>query len=230
MTNPDIKVKRSRKTKKSSTEIQMMVASNSDDCYDVFNKEIIAKSLLKECDLPKEDGLKIATKVEETLIKSGLNNVSSSYIRSLINQLLGNMGYDKWLKYSSLSIPIYDVKQMIEEHNKENSNTSFSPESINLTLAGQIIKQYSLRELMDKDVVEAHLNGDIYVHDCDFYALRPYCSGNSVEYIKKHGLRLPNMVHSLPAKSALTLVNHLQCFASYLQGLFAGAKLIWHTI
>ena len=223
MTNPEIKVKRTRKSKKSSTEIQMLVESISDQQYDIFDKQVIINSLTKECDISEQDALSIANRVEENLLKSNFKHVASSYIRSLVNQILGEQGYDAWLKYSSLSIPVYDVKQLIEEHNTENSNTNPSPEAISLTLAGQIIKQYSLRECISKDVADAHLKGDIYVHDGDFWALRPYCSGNSVEYIKLNGIKLPNMVHSNPAGNAMTLVNHLQCFATYLQGLFSGA-------
>lgn len=59
------------------------------------------------------------------------------------------------------------------------------------------------------------LCNDIHVHNC---------SGNSLEYIKKYGLKLPNIsAQSAPAKHALTLVNHISCFANYLQCYFAGA-------
>lgn len=223
MTNPEIKVKRRSKVKKDSTQIQMMVESNTEAQYEVFNKEFIINSLSKECGMTLEDALSIANKVEQTLIKSDLKSVSSSYIRSLVNQILGDMGYDKWLKYSSLSIPLYDVKQIIEEHNMENSNTSFSPESVNLTLAGQIIQQYALREVFDPVVADAHLKGEIHLHDLST-ANRPYCSGNSVSYIIKNGLKLPNIkTQSAPAQHALTLVNHLSCFTNYLQCYFSGA-------
>jgi len=223
MTNPEIKVKRRGRTKKDSTQIQMMVESNTNDIYEIFDKSVIIKSLVKGCDINEVEALKIADNVEKTLIKSELTTISSSYIRQLINEILRSMNYEKWLKYNSLSIAVEDIRQLIEEQNKENSNTSFGAESINLTVAGQILKQYAFRECIDPKVTEAHLHGDIYVHDADFFALRPYCSGNSIEYIKKYGLRLPNMIHSNPAQHALVLVNHFQCFASYLQGLFAGA-------
>lgn len=225
MTNPEIKVKRRSKAKKDSTHIQMMVESNTNDIYEIFDKSTIIKSLEKECDITGEDAIKIADDVEKILLKSEMNNVSSSYIRQLINEMLrkDKIYSDKWIKYRSLSIPIEDVRQLIEETNKENSNGNFGSELINLTIAGQIQKQYAFRECIDKSVVDAHLKGDIYIHDGDFFALRPYCSGNSLEYIKLHGLKLPNMVQSNPASHALTLVNHFQCFASYLQGLFAGA-------
>lgn len=223
MTNAAIKVKRSRKIKKSSTDIQMLIESNSEQQYDIFDKQVIVNSLTKECNISEHEALSIASRVEETLLRSNFKQVSSSYIRSLINQILGESGYDAWLKYSSLSIPVYDVKKLIEEHNSENSNTGFSPESINLTLAGQILKQYALREVFDKDVAESHLKGECHLHDLDFVN-RPYCSGNSLEYIKKYGLRLPNIAaQSAPAKHALTLVNHMSCFANYLQCYLAGA-------
>lgn len=168
MTNPEIKVKRTRKTKKSSTDIQMLIESNTEQQYDVFDKQMIVNSITKECDMSEQEALSIANRVEETLLKSNFKNVSSSYIRSLVNQILGEQGYDVWIKYSSLSIPMYDVKQLIEEHNSENSNTGFSPESINLTLAGQILKQYALREVFDKEVSDAHLKGELHCHDLDF--------------------------------------------------------------
>jgi ribonucleoside-triphosphate reductase (formate) len=223
MTNQNIKVKRRKHIKTDATQIQMMIASDSEETYEIFDKQFIINSLIKEADIDESKSILIANDVEQFLLKNELLSVSTSFIRNIINYFLSKIEHEKHLKYSSLSIPIYDIQQLIENHNKENSNTNFSPESINLTVAGQIIKQYSFRECIDSVVVDAHLKGDIYIHDSDFWALRPYCSGNSLLYILKHGLRFPNMVHSGPAKHALTLVNHLQCFASYLQGLFSGA-------
>lgn len=229
MVNANIKVKRSRKTKSNATEIQMLVQSNSEDTYDIFDGQAIINSLKKELDMSEEDAISIAKKVEDHLIKANFKVVSSSFIRSLLNQILTDYGYDKWIKYSSLSIPVYDVKQLIEEHNSENSNTAFSPESINLTIAGQILKQFALREIFDKDVAEAHIKGDLHIHDLDF-ANRIYCSGNNPEYIKKHGLKLNGiMTQSSPSRHALTLVNHLSCFTNYLQCFFSGA-IGWEAV
>lgn len=229
MVNANIKVKRSRKTKSNATEIQMLVQSNSEDTYDIFDGQAIINSLKKELDMSEEDAISIAKKVEDHLIKANFKVVSSSFIRSLLNQILTDYGYAKWIKYSSLSIPVYDVKQLIEEHNSENSNTAFSPESINLTIAGQILKQFALREIFDKDVAESHIKGDIHIHDLDF-ANRIYCSGNNPEYIKKHGLKLNGiMTQSSPSRHALTLVNHLSCFTNYLQCFFSGA-IGWEAV
>jgi len=224
MVNPHIKVKAKKTSKKNATEIQMMVESRSEESYHEFDKRYIINSLNKELNIHPDEGMIIAGKVEEKLLNSGTNRVTSSFLRELVNTILLEDGHQKEMKqHSNLSIPLYDVKKIIEDRNTENSNLTLSPESINLTLAGQILKQYALKEVFPGEVSEAHLKGDIHLHDLDFIN-RPYCSGNSVEYVKKHGLRLPGIkTQSKPAKHALTLVNHISCFANYLQGLFAGA-------
>lgn len=222
MTNTNIKVKRSRKNKKSITEKYMMVESTSDLLYDTFDKQIIINSLIKECDLKENEALDIANKVENILIKSDLKIITSSFIRSLTNQILSENNPDKWLKYSALTIPLYDAKSMIEDRNVENSNACFSTASINSTMGEQIHKQLAIREYFNKKSAEAHKKGECHIHDIGKFS-SPYCSGNSIEYLKKYGLRLPEISPSTPAAHANTLVNHMQCFASFLRTQFNGA-------
>jgi ribonucleoside-triphosphate reductase len=73
------------------------------------------------------------------------------------------------------------------------------------------------------------MNGDIHLHDLGFID-RPYCGGQSLEYIKKFGLNLP---HSLsmanPAKHPEVLLAHLVKFSAALQSNFAGA-IGWDAI
>ncbi|MFH0959206.1 MAG: anaerobic ribonucleoside-triphosphate reductase, partial [Pseudomonadota bacterium] len=53
---------------------------------------------------------------------------------------------------------------------------------------------------------------------------RPYCSGQSLEYIKKFGLNLPNsLAMARPAKHPEVLLAHMVKFAAALQSHFAGA-------
>ena len=67
------------------------------------------------------------------------------------------------------------------------------------------------------------MQGDIHLHDLGFID-RPYCSGQSLEYIKKYGLSLPNsLAMAKPAKHAEVLLAHMVKFAAALQSNFAGA-------
>jgi anaerobic ribonucleoside-triphosphate reductase len=53
---------------------------------------------------------------------------------------------------------------------------------------------------------------------------RPYCSGQSLEYIKKYGFNLPNsLALAKPAKHPEVLLAHMVKFAAALQSNFAGA-------
>jgi ribonucleoside-triphosphate reductase len=59
---------------------------------------------------------------------------------------------------------------------------------------------------------------------------RPYCSGQSLEYIKRFGLSLPNSIAmAKPAKHPEVLLAHMVKFAAALQSNFAGA-IGWDSV
>ena len=67
------------------------------------------------------------------------------------------------------------------------------------------------------------MRGDLHLHDLGFVD-RPYCSGQSLEYIKKYGLNLPaSLALAKPAKHPEVLLAHMVKFAAALQSNFAGA-------
>jgi ribonucleoside-triphosphate reductase len=67
------------------------------------------------------------------------------------------------------------------------------------------------------------MRGDLHLHDLGFID-RPYCSGQSLEFIKKFGLNLPNSLSmAKPAKHPEVLLAHMVKFAAALQSNFAGA-------
>jgi ribonucleoside-triphosphate reductase len=73
------------------------------------------------------------------------------------------------------------------------------------------------------------MRGDIHLHDLGFID-RPYCSGQSLEYIKRFGLSLPNSIAmAKPAKHPEVLLAHMVKFAAALQSHFAGA-IGWDSI
>lgn len=222
-TKSPIKVKRKVNKKKSATLQQMMVESATTFEYDEFNKTKIIESLEKEAGLNNKDAKEIANTVEKKLIDAKMENPSTGLIREIINSILVDKGYKKELEsYSNLSIPLINFEDIIYHHGFENSNTSPSPEFVNLAIAENMIKQYQFKSVFTKDVADAHRKGQLHVHDVGH--LRPYCSGNSPLFVIKHGLRFPGaMSASKPAKHPLTLVNHITAFSSYLQGTFSGA-------
>ena len=120
-------------------------------------------------------------------------------------------------------MPLFDVNELILNPNKENANVPHNPEATNMALAERIKKEYALLAVMDEDIADSHRTGDIHLHDLGFID-RPYCSGQSLEYIKKFGLDLPNAlaIAKPPAHAEVLLAQMVKMSAS-LQGHFAGA-------
>ena len=120
-------------------------------------------------------------------------------------------------------MPLYDVRQIIFNKNRENANTPHNPEATNLTLSENIKKEFALLNVFSSVVADAHMAGDIHIHDLGFID-RPYCSGQSPEFVKKFGLSLPDSSFiARPAEDAEDLASQIVKFSIGLHGHFAGA-------
>ena len=208
----------------SSTDIALLVSTPSEEEIGKWDRQRIIKSLKIETWLVEDTINEIADEVEQRLLESKLEVVTTYQIREIIDSVLLDKGLIKSLdRHALLSIPLINVHNILFDANKENSNTTYNPESINLTLAELITKQYMLSNVFSNNVAMAHLNGTIHCHDVGL-GIRPYCGGHSLEYIKKYGLDLPSITSaSKPAKHPDVLVGHMVKFASVLQSNYAGA-------
>jgi ribonucleoside-triphosphate reductase len=219
-----INVIKNSSQKGDTTDIALMVATASKDEINTWDKDKIVDSLILETGAEPYLAEEIADAVEQRILDSNIKNVTTSYIRELID--IEFLERDLPLlhkKHSHIGLPMYDVEQIIFNANKENSNTTHNPESINLTLAESILKEFALRKVFSEDIAQAHMIGDIHLHDLGFI-IRPYCGGHSLEYIKKYGLSLPNITSvSKPAKHPEVLIGHMVKMASTLQSHYAGA-------
>lgn len=213
-----------------STDIALMVSTSSKAEYSKWDRMRIVKSLTREINAQLELAEEIAESVESKILNSNLTTVTTSIIRELIDiELLSRGLQSLHREHTHLGLPVFDTEQIIFNANKENSNTTHNPESINLTLAESILKQYALTRVFSHDVAEAHLSGDIHLHDLGFIT-RPYCGGHSLEYIKKYGISLPNITStSKPAKHPEVLIGHMVKMASTLQSHYAGA-IGWEAV
>lgn len=213
-----------------STDIALLVTTSSKSEINSWDRNRIVHCLIREINASPELAEEIALEVERVIFESGLSTVTTSIIRELVDiQLLKRGLGTLHQRHTHLGLPTFDVEQIILNANKENSNTTHNPESINLTLAENILKQYALTRVFSEEVAQAHLRGDIHLHDLGFIT-RPYCGGHSLEYIKKYGLSLPNITStSKPAKHPEVLIGHMVKMASTLQSHYAGA-IGWEAV
>ena len=205
-------------------DIAMLVSTTSKQEIDPWDRSKITDSLVLEAGCDPTLAEAIALAVEDRIDSSNLMTVTTAIIREMVDLELLDRGLTMMhKKHTHLGLPMWDVEQIITNANKENSNTTHNPESVNLTIAETILKEFALRRVFSDDVAEAHYVGDLHLHDLGFI-IRPYCGGHSLEYIKKFGLRLPNITSvSKPAKHAEVLIGHMVKMAAALQGHYAGA-------
>lgn len=189
-----------------------------------WNREKLIKALLKETSIDPKLAQIISIEVENSIKSSGIKYLTTPLIREITNAKMGEYGFEKERRNNSrIGIPIYDIGNIITAHNKENANVPHGPEATNLTIAEAIKKEYALTKVFSSDIAKAHISGDIHLHDLGMVD-RPYCSGQSIEYIKKFGLNLPNAISiAKPSKHAFVLIGHLLKMSAALQCSFAGA-------
>ena len=215
--------KAANKGKKETTDLTLFVRTSQEDLSG-WDRQKIVDALLKETDLDIKTSDEISREVQETIERSNIKYITAPLVRELVDAKLIEHGLEDARKHHTrLGVPLYDVDQLILHPNKENANVPHGPEATNLTLAESIKKEYALLKVFSPEVGDAHMRGDIHLHDMGFID-RPYCSGQSLEYLKKFGLHLPNSLsNAKPAKHPEVLLAHMVKFAAALQSHFAGA-------
>jgi len=213
-----------KKPEERETTDYALFVRTSDDDFISWDRSKIVEALLNETNIDKDTAEKIARETEETILNSNVELLSSALIREIVNMKLIEHGLEHArLRHMRLGVPLYDAEKIILYANRENANIPHNPEATNMTLAETIKKQYMLSQVFSREVADAHIRGDIHLHDLGF-GDRPYCSGQSLEYVKKFGLNLPNALSiARPAKHPDTLLAHMVKFSAALQGHFAGA-------
>ena len=206
-----------------TTDMALFVRT-SDESLNDWNRQRIVDALVRETDIDLDTARGIAREVEDLITTSKIRMITAPLIRELVDAKLIERGLEQARKmHTRLGMPLYDVDQLILHPNKENANVPHGPEATNLTLAERIKKEYALLSVFSQEVADAHMRGDLHLHDLGFID-RPYCSGQSLEYIKRFGLSLPNSIAmAKPAKHPEVLLAHMVKFAAALQSHFAGA-------
>lgn len=206
-----------------TTDLSLFVRTSEEDLV-TWDRSKIVEALIRETYVDPDTADRISREVEHQIMSSRIKLITAPLIREMVDAKLIEHGLERArLMHTRLGMPLYDVDKLIMHHNKENANVPHGPEATNLTLAENIKKEYALLNVFTQEVADAHLRGDLHIHDLGFCD-RPYCSGQSLEYVKKFGLDLPNALSiAKPAKHPEVLLAHMVKFAASLQGHFAGA-------
>lgn len=105
----------------------------------------------------------------------------------------------------------------------ENSNMSYSIQGLNNYIASEISKQYWLNKIYPTNIKNAHINGDIHIHDLNIISV--YCVGWDLKDLLTEGFTgVKGKVESAPAKHFRTALGQVVNFMYTMQGEAAGAQ------
>jgi ribonucleoside-triphosphate reductase len=163
--------------------------------------------------------VEIAEVVKETLIEMGHGKTSIAFdlflqLRNQIKNIKSLIDADSLIK---------DYIDMEDWRIKENSNMSYSWQGLNNHISSSVQANYWLHSIFDKDISNAHINGDIHLHDLGMLAT--YCCGWSLEELLVRGFTgVPGKISCAPPKHFRTALGQIVNFLYTLQHEAAGAQ------
>lgn len=125
-----------------------------------------------------------------------------------------------------------DAEKMIEEYVSledwrvnENANMGFSLQGLNNHIVESITKKYWLNKIYRKELRDAHIKGDLHIHDLGLLA--PYCCGWDLESFLTKGFKgAKGKIESKPPKHFESALMQIANLLYTLQGESAGAQAI----
>ena len=166
----------------------------------------IAKKLAKEVFSQIEDSMtveEVQDIVEKVLIENGHAKTAKAYI----------LYRAKRTREREARTELMDcVGKIMVETNRDNANIGESPSSKMLQIAMEASKDYYLKNLIPEHIADAHINGDIHIHDMDYYSKTLNCLQIDLEKLLINGfntgygyIRPPKRLQSAAALSAIIL-------------------------
>ncbi|MHB1314642.1 MAG: ribonucleoside triphosphate reductase [Christensenellales bacterium] len=220
-------IKRDRSSapfKKEKIVLAIFKAATAVGGNDFSTSEKLADEVVRIAELQYPDGIAevegIQDIVEKVLIETGHAKTAKAFIlyrekrRSAreANALIGatiNM-FTEYLNDRDWQI-------------NENANTQKSINGLNNYIREAFTKNYWLHEIYPDEIRNAHLSGEIHIHDLGFFG--PYCAGWDLRQILMNGFGgVPGKVESKPPKHLRSFLGQIVNSTFTTQGESAGAQ------
>jgi ribonucleoside-triphosphate reductase len=183
-----------------------------------FDANKIADSLIKEAKMPSDLAQKIAKEAEKRLLKSKTKYLTTPLVREVVNAILIEWGLEEYRhRLTRLGLPVYDVTTLIEIKSKNLQGSASIQE-----MAGEtVLKEYTLLNVLPRDIADAHLSGSLHINDLKHWILKPSEIMHDLRFFFKNGLNLEkiNVLHlSYPPpknlNSALSMILNILLHSS----------------
>jgi ribonucleoside-triphosphate reductase len=202
-----------------TTDLTLFVRTSGEEIAR-WDRRRIVEALIREAAIDESTAEAISREVEKQIVASGIGLLTTALVRELVDAKLIERGMEQARRlHARLGFPRYDVRQLILHQNKENANV---PHPGRTTRPRGDQTRIRPHDVFSREVGDAHVSGDLHLHGLG-YIDRPYSACQSLEYIKRFGLKLPHSVTVAgPARHAEVLLAHMVRFGASLQGHFAG--------
>jgi len=184
------------------------------DTIEPFDKAKIENTLIVETNASKELAKEIANNAWKELKKLDVEYLTAPMIREIVNTKLVEYGLESLRrKYTRVGIPVYNITSLIQNGSRDNANMIHNPETVHKYVADEALKQYALLHILPHDLADAHMGGDIHIHDIEFFAGRPLnCLQHDLRIFIKNGLKVDGTGDHTsvagPPNHIETLMNH----------------------
>lgn len=165
--------------------------------------EIVVQYLHKQLGLGIPSVEEVQDAVEKVLIETGHAKTAKAYI----------LYRDRRTRLRESKSELMDiVEDILVETSRENANISNSPSAKMLQIASVASKRYYLTRLIPEDMAQAHSEGDLHIHDLDFYGKTLTCVQIPLRRLLENGfnnghgyIRPPKRPASATALAAIIL-------------------------
>lgn len=196
---------------KKGLRAQKILVRTSRYSLEEFDVNRIADSLIREAGMHADLAQKVAKEAEKRLLKSRTRYITAPLIREVVNAVLVERGLEEYRhKLTRLGLPVHDVTALVLGGRKPGDGLSICEE------AGRtVFEEYTLLNVLPRDVADAHLSGAIHLHGLGCWVLKPSEVIHDLRFFLKGGLEPLGMEHLPrfpPPKSfeaALTLIHNV---------------------
>jgi ribonucleoside-triphosphate reductase len=182
--------------------------------------------------MDEDTAREIAREAEKRIKIMGISQLSGALVREIVNQiLLEEYPEQEWKSICTrVGTPVYDVHLIdIGEgfEAQENANLQDNAETSHKKKADKICKEQYLLLLPPK-LADAHLSGDLHIHDLEYFGTRGFCQDWDLRYFFYYGL-MPDGSGTKasvagPAKKPEVAILHAVKILGSAQTNFAGGQ------
>jgi len=164
-----------------------------------FDRNKIALSLIKEANVPANLAQNIARETEKRLQEFKTKYLTAPLIREIVNTILLEKGLEEYRhKLTRLGVPVYDVTQLIKS--TADANTP-SVEAVHKAAGDAVIEEYTLLNVLPRDISDAHMSGSIHLDNLGTWILKPNEIMHDLRFFLKNGTNTSTFSPSRPPKN-----------------------------